>query len=123
MRDKNMQMLTTYVINAVCRLAKIAGVGMLVLVLAFAIGEGVPNPVTLPVRQLFMLVFFLIALAGLALALWKQQVGGIVTVLGMIGFHITNGKFSCGWAFAAIGIIGLVNIVCGVLKNERKPPT
>ncbi len=104
-------------------LAKIAGVGMVVLVGAFAIGEGVPNPFALPARQLVMLVFFFIALVGLALALWKQGVGGIVTVLGMIGFHIANGKFASGWVFTAIGVIGLVNIICGWLKNERKPPT
>ena len=113
-----MRKFTTYVINVFCWLGKIVSAGILLLVLAFAIGEGVPDPVALPIRQLVMLILFFIALAGLALALWKQQIGGIVTVMGMIGFHIANGKFASGWVFTAIGVIGLVNVVCGLLKNK-----
>ncbi len=112
-----MQKLLFYTVHSICWLVKLASAGMLVLVAAFAIGEGVPNPFAFPAKQLVMLIFFLIALIGLALAIWKQGVGGIVTVMGMIGFHIANGKFASGWVFATIGIIGLVNIVCGWIKK------
>ena len=98
-------------------LANIAGAAMLLLVLAFLVGEGPPNPFTLPTRQLIMMIFFFSACVGLALALWKQLIGGIITLFAMAGFFIANGRFPLGLAFVAITAIGLLNIICSQLKK------
>ena len=112
-----LEKLKNHGINFICWLVKTASAAILILVVAIAIGEGPPNPLNLPARQLAMLILFCIALIGLALASWKQQVGGIVILPAMIGFYIANGKFSTGWIFATITVLGLLNIICPQLKK------
>ena len=103
-----------YGISIFCWLVKIAGIGMLLLILAIAIGEGPPNPFRLAPKELFLMVWFLAIMIGMGLAVWRQLVGGIVTLVGIGGFTIFAGAQG-GWVFHAFWLIGLLNILCWCL--------
>ena len=98
-------------------LVKIAGAGVLVLVLAFAVGEGMPNPLKLTGKELLLFGCFIISSAGLVLAFWRQGFGGVLILGGLIGFNTIQGKFTSGWVFLVIGLVGILNIVCAKVKK------
>ena len=89
------------------------GVALLLLVLVIAIGEGPPNPFELSGRELVLLVSFLVTLAGVVVALWRQVVGGAFIVAGIAVFI---GE-SSGWVFKAFLAIGILNIFCGCVRK------
>ena len=78
--------LTSYVITIFSWLVKAAGLALLLLVVVIAIGEGSPNPFELTGRELLLMICLLVTLAGTALALWRQMIGGIAMLAGMIPF-------------------------------------
>ena len=62
--------------------ARILGVALLLLVAAFAIGEGVPNPLAMSVRESLLTLGLLTMLVGQVLA-WKSEgIGGLLIVGG-----------------------------------------
>ena len=89
---------------------------ILLLVLTIFIGEGPPNPFKLTSRELLLMVGLLTTLVGLALALWRQLVGGIVILVGIAGFTIIAGVQET-WLFYAFWLLGLLNILCWWLRR------
>jgi len=70
--------------------ARLLGASLLLLVLAFLIGEGGPNPAKFSPLQALQSGSLLLALAGPAV-LWKWELPGALLVLGgMLGFYATN---------------------------------
>ena len=57
-------------------LVKGAGIAILGLVLVVFVGEGPPNPFKFTARELLFGVGFLVVWVGLALAVWRQLIGG-----------------------------------------------
>lgn len=106
-------------LNIFCWLVKAAGIAVLLLLLAIFIGEGPPNPFKLTARELFIMVMLLTILAGLALALWRQLIGGIVILTGIVSFTIVGG-IGHNWVFYAFWLTGLLNILCWWLKKLQK---
>ena len=100
-------------------LVKGAGIAILLLILAIAIGEGPPNPFKLTGRELLLMAFFLATLVGLALAVWRQLIGGIVILTGIAGFTIIGGMQET-WLFYAFWLVGLLNILCWRLRKFEK---
>lgn len=115
--------LSKYGIMAFSWLVKAAGVALLLLVLAIAIGEGPPNPFKLKARELFLMISLIIALAGIVLALWRQLIGGIFMVTGMVPFYITGVDWRRGWVFHTFVLIGFLSILCWWLKKLREKRT
>ena len=108
-----------YGLNIFCWLVKVAGLAVLLLLLAIFIGEGPPNPFKLTARELFIMVMLLTILTGLALALWRQLTGGIVILTGVVSFMIIGG-IQHNWVFYAFWVMGLLNILCWWLKKLQK---
>ena len=97
-------------------LVKGAGIGIFGLLLAIFIGEGPPNPFELTTRELILMVFFLAIWIGLALALWRQLVAGVVILAGIVGFMIVGGV-QHNWIFYTFCAVGLLNIFCWFLDK------
>ncbi len=116
---KGIQKLRKYAIKTFSWLVKGVGVAILLLLLAILIGEGPPNPFKLTVRELFLMVVLLITLIGLALAVWRQLIGGIVVLAGIAGFTIFGG-IQQNWVFYAFWVIGLLNIICWWLERLQR---
>jgi hypothetical protein len=97
-----------------CWVVKGAGLALLLLVLAIAIGEGPPNPFKLSPRELFLMICLLTTLAGIVLALWRQGVGGVMMLAGMVPFAGETHQ----WLLYAFGLIGILNIICWRLRKK-----
>ena len=113
----NIQKLRRYGINIFSWLVKGAGVGVLLLILAIFIGEGPPNPFKLTPRELLLFASLFTTLVGLVLALWKQLIGGILILLGIIAFA---GEGFEQWLFWAFVLIGIGNMLCWLLRKLTK---
>jgi hypothetical protein len=101
-------------IKIFCWLVKGVGLVLLLLVLAIAIGEGPPNPFKLSPRELFLMICLLITLAGIALAQWRQGIGGVIMLAGMIPFAGETHQ----WLFYTFALIGVLNILCWRLRKK-----
>ena len=88
--------------------ACLLGTGLVLLFLAFAIGEG-PPPIDTGMLAL------LIMLAGFLLAWWHGLVGGIISLVGIGCFYIWNfaegGRFPAGWVFPLCFVPGVLMVV------------
>ena len=115
----NIHKLRKYGIKTFCWLVKGVGAAVLLLLLAIFIGEGPPNPFKLTARELSFMVVLLIILIGLALAIWRQLIGGIVILAGIAGFTIFGG-IQHNWVFYAFWLVGLLNIVCWYLGKLQR---
>lgn len=115
----NVRKLTKYGINIFCWLVKGACIAILLLLLAIFIGEGPPNPFKFTARELLLMVGFLATWVGLALALWRQLIGGIVILVSIAGFTIVAGVQE-NWVFYAFWLLGLLNMLCWWLKRAQK---
>jgi hypothetical protein len=116
------QKLKGHFVTGLGRMVKGAGLALLLEVLVICIGEGPPNLLKLKGIELIQMVNFLTALVGLALAVWKQGIGGAVTTIGILLFvfveTIGRVKLFVGTWFLLIGFIGVLNIVCWWLKKQ-----
>ncbi len=96
-------------------IARIAGLIVLLMVLAIAIGEGFPNPLTLKFGEQAMMLVMLVMLAGIVLS-WKWVgLGGAMLLMGYTTFLINESMhrhhlalFSFVDLFFLLGLIDLV---------------
>ncbi len=102
-----------------CWLVKGVGVALLLLILAIVIGEGPPNPLKMPGKELVLMAMMLIMFGGLGVALWRQLIGGVVLLIGIAGFTIFGGMPS-GWVFQLFWLLGFLNILCWWLRRSSK---
>jgi hypothetical protein len=106
--------LKDYFVTGLSWIAKGMGLALLLMIVVIFIGEGPPNPLKLTPRELFLFASLLITLAGIVIAFWKQLVGGIAILVGMIPFL---GE-SLQWVLYAFLLTGALNIVCWWLKKR-----
>jgi hypothetical protein len=93
-------------------IARILGSALFLLVLAFIIGEGYPNPLKLTASELISMIAFLMMLIGIPLA-WKWEgLGGLIMLIGFIIFWIVNylgsHRVGVGWVFPIFPIVGIL---------------
>ena len=105
--------------------ARLLGASLLLLVLAFLIGEGGPNPAKFSPLQAFQSGSLLLALAGLAV-LWKWELpGGLLVLGGVLGFYATNylsvGGFPRGWVFPLYYVPGVLAVISWTLARRDRP--
>lgn len=99
--------------------ARIGSLGSIGIVLAFAIGEGF-NPASLKFKEALLFSCFpLSVLAGLLLA-WRWPVGGgLLAIVGLLGFYALHwafaGHFPAGFAFILIALPGWLFILSALL--------
>ncbi len=101
------------VTRAVRWTARIWSVVSICVVLLFIIGEGGP---TKAAEWRLFLFFPLGVCLGMALAWWREGIGGIVTVASLLAFYAihlaTTGTLPYGWAFLAFAAPGFLFLVC-----------
>lgn len=107
--------LGNYAITFFSWVVKAIGSVLLLLIVVIFIGEGPPNPLKLNPKELFLMVSLLITLAGIVLAFWRQLVGGVAILVGMIPFVGESQQ----WIFWAFVLIGVLNILCWWLKSKQ----
>ncbi len=114
------------IIKALRWAARILGTLLFLLVLVFAIGEGVPNPSTLSLQERGMFLAWGLCLIGYLVAWrWERLATGMI-LGGMAAFYIMNymegGKFP-GGIFPLFFLPGLLLLACGWNGLKTKRPT
>ncbi len=66
--------------------ARILGAGLLLLVLVFAVAEGVPNPLRLTFHEKLAMSGLLSILIGIAVAFKREGLGGGIILAGFVWF-------------------------------------
>ena len=103
-------------------LARITGLGLVALILLFAIGEGFDlRKLTLTTG--LMSVAFLAAIVGMLL-LWHWEVtGGLMVVLGMLLFYVINfattGKWPSGLVLPSCFLPGILALMCWAYSRGK----
>jgi hypothetical protein len=109
--------------------ARALGTFLLLLVLVFTIGEGLPSPAsvrTASATEAVALLAFLLMLVGLAL-IWKREgLGGAITLSGFLLFLAMNG-FRVGPVFLLFPMAGVLDVLAwwsekhAPSARERRP--
>lgn len=104
------------VVRVVRWVARIVGSLLVMMVLAFMIGEGLPNPLVMSSIELATSLAFLIMIVGLLLAWRREGLGGALTVGGFLAFwalHIASShRFGLGGPFPAFPVAGFLHLFC-----------
>jgi len=91
--------------------ARILGTLFVLLILVFAIGEGLPKPSILRSRDKLMFLALGLMLIGLVLA-WKWAgVGGLLTLAGYLAFHAIGGRRTMLSPFKVAGVAGCLHLL------------
>ena len=107
-------------ISTVARwITRILGTAILLLIAAFAIGEGVPNPLAQPLRVNLLFAAMLLMIAGQILA-WKwERLGGLLILGGLAFFAIVNHGIKLNLVFGPMLAVGLLYLGCGCRTAKK----
>ena len=105
------------------RATSVVSVGLLLL---FFIGEGF-DPSGVTPRQWVGLIFFpLGVVAGMAVAWWREGVGGLVTVGSLLGFYVwhvlAGGWVPRGFIFVVFALPGFLFLLHALLARRADGP-
>jgi hypothetical protein len=103
-------------------LARLLGLASVALLALFIFGEGF-NPLRMTRGELVLSLFFpLGVIAGLALAWWKEGVGGTLCVGSLLAFYAAHyliaGDFPRGWAFLVFALPGFLFLTHWLLARQ-----
>jgi hypothetical protein len=111
---------------AVCRwVARIVGTLLVLLIVFLAIGEGMPNPFTQPIRVQFGFLALSLILVGI-LAGWRWELwGGIISLFGWFLFFVAviNSPRSLTGFVLALALPGVLYVASAILRryHEKHP--
>lgn len=92
--------------------ARIIGVAIFILIVALAVGEGVPNPLSMSVQEDLIGLAFLTMTVGLLVG-WKWEgLGGLLIIGGFGLFAIVNRPFRVNAVIVTWVVTGLLYLVC-----------
>jgi hypothetical protein len=102
------------------RVLSILAVGIL---LVFAFGEGL-NLSHFTARELLLFVFFPLGFCvGMAVAWWREGLGGGITVGSLAAFYLVDrlvsSSFPRGWVFVALAVPGFLFLLCRLLTRMK----
>jgi hypothetical protein len=93
---------------------RVVGTAILALIVAIAVGEGLPNPLNqqpLAVNLLFAAMLAMVV--GLATA-WKwERIGGLLILGGLAFFAVVNHGIKLNLVFGPMLAVGLLYLGCG----------
>ena len=99
--------------------ARILGGLLAALILAIAIGEGLPNPFKHPLPVQLGFVGMLAMWVGCILG-WKWQgLGAILVISGIMIFHVIERKLWLMGAFPLFDLAGVLFLLCWWLKKTH----
>jgi hypothetical protein len=94
--------------------ARTIGIVLLGLIAAFAIGEGVPNPLTLSIREIMLTVALLTMMFGQVVAWRWEGIGSLLILGGFALFAIVNHGVPLNVVFGPWLVTGLLYLICWV---------
>jgi len=108
------------IINLLRWLTRILGILLIFVIVLFAVGEGLPNPLALTVNEQLGFVALIIMLAGLILA-WKfEGMGGLLVIIGYIFFCIIERQILRQGVFFIFPVVGLSFLLCWWRTRKAK---
>ena len=113
---------TTEIFAGLCRwTARIAGLLLVVVLLVFAIGEGMPNLFTLPIADQIAFLGLALVMIGTLLGWRFELAGGIMALAGFflvfVSLFIGKGLALIGF-FIALALPGVLYITSAVLRRH-----
>jgi len=100
--------------------ARILGTLFVLLILVFALGEGMPRRWMLTPRDKFMFLALGVMLMGLVLA-WKWAgVGGLLALAGCLLFHVVGGLRTMLSPFMVAGVAGCLHLLAWWASHRVK---
>jgi hypothetical protein len=105
-------------------LARALSLVSLFVLLLFFVGEGF-NSAALRSREWVLMLFFPLGVAaGMAIAWWREGLGGAITVASLIAFYLTHFLLGSGlprgWAFVAFASPGLLFLAHWLIARDAK---
>ncbi|MFH0964184.1 MAG: hypothetical protein V2A58_09240 [Planctomycetota bacterium] len=107
-------------------LARIGSIASALVIALFFVGEGF-IPADVAAREWLGLLFFPVGvLAGMALAWWREALGGALAVASLLAFYflyglLLTGGFPRGGAFLLLASPGLLFLLYGLLSHLSSP--
>ncbi len=104
--------------------ARFLGSVLFLMIIMFAVGEGIPNPFALGFSETITFFSFVIMLAGLIIA-WKLEgIGGLIVLGGYLMFAVVNpGSVSMNVVFI-FPLTGILFIAYWwILEKQNRPRT
>ncbi|MBN2457452.1 MAG: hypothetical protein JXB29_13120 [Sedimentisphaerales bacterium] len=109
-----------YLVVVIRWVARIFASLLVVLVLTIAIGEGPPNPFTQPLPVAIELFGMLAMWIGCILGCKWQGVGAILTISGIMTFHVIEKRLWLMGAFPLFDLAGILFLLCWWLGRLQK---
>jgi hypothetical protein len=105
--------------------ARITAAALALMIAAFAIGEGAPNPFRASPTELAQHAAFLAVLVGLIAGFRWEALGGAVVLLGLSSFYLINFSASGRWpggAFPLFAIPGVLYLATAAVSCKKSEP-
>ena len=113
-------MKTSQLLFAILRwTARVIGGLVVLLIVGFAIGEGMPNPIHQPAVVNISFLALTIMSAGQVIAWWKEGLGGLLVLAGLAGFAMANHGIRMNAVFAPMILTGAIYVFCWWFAREK----
>lgn len=109
-------------VRLLCRWAgKVLAILLMLVVAAFAVYEGIPNPFLVTAHENVTNGLFALMFLGLYLGLHFERVGGVLVLVSFAGFTAANYPITGGlWLGPVHGLFALAGVL--YLLGRRLPP-
>lgn len=106
--------------------ARATGLAMFMLVVAFAVGQGLPDPSAMPLPVALEFLFLLVMTAGVVVG-WRWEVTGALATLGALACFnvvevVVNQRFA-GPAFLLFAVPATLYLACAWLRRRATSDT
>jgi len=113
--------MNTYIFSHALRwAARIIGAFVVLLIVAFAIGEGVPNPLQQSIAVNLSFLALLVMLAGIVVAWKREEIGGALIIAGFGCFAAINRGVLMNAVFLPMLLTGLLFLLCSYAEKMVK---
>jgi len=106
----------------------VAGTALVVLILFIGIGEGLPNPFTLPLIKACELLSMATVMVGILLGWRYELAGGITSLAGLCILIVLLlndttgvGNTRVSWFYVAMALPGALYITSALLRRPERP--
>lgn len=111
---------TELILKIIRATARFLGSILFLMIIMFAIGEGIPNPFSLTLSEAITFFSFVVMLSGLIVAWRLEGIGGMVVLLGYLVIVIINPFSFSGGVIAIIPLTGTLFVIFWRIDEKRK---